>query len=408
MTCTFRILLLTCALCCTEETYRPSSNRFRKFPALSAVGKIEECIPDGSDGSSYRGKMSVTANGRICVPRHLVTRQPIPSLSHHQHSYCRNPNKKPKPWCVVKKRNRYVREYCNISHCETKQTKSPPKPEPSKQDTELTCGERSLLPRSKIIGGIRSTVESHPWIASIFFGEQFTCGGSLIAPCWVLTAAHCFTSGMNTKTKKYSVYLGKNAINENDLTKEQQFTVSKLVVHEGFNYTTQNFTHDIALLKIVDSNGQCASKTSSVRTVCLPPSLVMLPPGTYCEIAGYGRHQKGGFEYSKHLKQAQVMLISQKNCINYYNKEEDNINEHMFCGAGKDWKEDACQGDSGGPLLCEVNNKMFQFGIISWGDKCAEESKPGVYTKVTNYNQWISEHTGLPTYTAGSRYPQKD
>ncbi|XP_051507527.1 tissue-type plasminogen activator-like isoform X2 [Myxocyprinus asiaticus] len=394
MMCTFRILLLTCALCCIEAIYRPWDKRFGKFPAFPAVGKLEECIPDGSDGSSYKGNVSVTVNGRLCVSWHLVKRQPIPSLRHHQHNYCRNPNKRIMPWCVVKKRNRFVQEYCDIPRCKTK--------------PKLTCGERSLVPRSKIIGGVRSTVESHPWIAAIFYGEKFTCGGSLIAPCWVLTAAHCFTSGMNTKTNKYSVYLGRNAINESNPIKEQQFTVSKLVVHEGFNYKTQNFTHDIALLKIVGRNGKCASKTSSVRTVCLPPSRVMLPPGTYCEILGYGRHEKDGFEYSKHLKQAQVKLISQRDCVNYYNKQEDNVNEHMFCGAGESWKEDACQGDSGGPLLCEVNNIMFQFGIISWGDKCAEEFKPGVYTKVTNFNQWISEHTGLPSYTAGSRYPQKD
>lgn len=58
--------------------------------------------------------------------------------------------------------------------------------------------------------------------------------------------------------------------------------------------------------------------------------------------------------------------------------------------------------------MCEINNTMFLFGIISWGKECAKKSNPGVYTKVTNYNNWIAQHTGLPAYTIGSRYPQKD
>ncbi|TRY99564.1 hypothetical protein DNTS_032878 [Danionella cerebrum] len=289
---------------------------------------------------------------------------------------------------------------------EIKPTKPLPTSEPLKQDTELTCGERHVERISKIIGGSQSTVESQPWIAAIFKGRGFMCGGTLIAPCWVLTAAHCFPQGRSTQIKRYSVYLGKNAINETNPVKEQQFTVSKLVVHEDFDYTTENYNHDIALLKITNTNGQCARKTESVRTACLPPFQQRLPTGFFCEIAGYGRHQKGGFEYSRHLKQAQVKLLSQSTCRKDYQMEE--VNENMFCAAGRDWKDDACQGDSGGPLVCEVNNTLFLFGIISWGKECAETSKPGVYTKVTNYNQWILKHTGLATYTAGSRYPQKD
>ncbi|XP_051504620.1 urokinase-type plasminogen activator-like [Myxocyprinus asiaticus] len=402
--CAFRILLLSCALCYIEATYRPSSNTF------PGVGNPEECIPDGSNGSNYRGKVSVTVNGRKCFHWYLVpdSIQPVLSLKHLYHNNCRNPNNNIVPWCVVKRSGSFARENCYIPRCEKKPTKNPPKPKPSKQDTELTCGERSLVPIKKIIGGSKSTVESLPWIAAIFHRERFICGGSLIAPCWVLTAAHCFDLGMNTKINKYSVYLGKNAINKINPAIEQRFAVSKLVVHHEFNFTLQNYTHDIALLKIVDRSGQCARKMNSVRTVCLPPSGVMIPPGSYCNIAGYGIHQKGGFEFSQYLKETQVKLISQSDCEYYYNNEEKDVNKHMFCAVGKNWKEDACKGDSGGPLVCEVNNTMFLFGIISWGDKCAEEFKPGVYTKVTNYNQWISKHTDLPAYTAGFRYPKKD
>ncbi|XP_056327064.1 plasminogen activator, urokinase a [Danio aesculapii] len=402
MKCILRGFLLTCVLCLTEAIIGEMDERWKS----SSTSVNGECILD-RDENKYTGKVSVTVNGRICVSWNSLQGSRYSAFKNCYHNYCRNPDDRTQPWCVVKKRNRYVREYCDISREAIKPAIRLPTPEPIKQDTELTCGERRLDRHSKIIGGSRSTVESQPWMAAIFKGDGFICGGTLIAPCWVLTAAHCFPTGKRTQINRYSVVLGKNAINETDQDKEQKFTVSRLVIHKDFDYSTENYTHDIALLKIEDYNGRCAVKTKTVRTACLPPFQQMLPVGFYCEIAGYGRYQKGNFEFSRYLKQTQVKLISQNVCQRtYYNKDE--VNENMLCANGRDWKADACQGDSGGPLVCEVNNTMFIFGIISWGKECAEKNNPGVYTKVSNYNQWISQHTGLPRYTAGFRYPQKD
>ncbi|KAF7219865.1 plasminogen activator, urokinase a [Nothobranchius furzeri] len=355
------------------------------------------------DGSSYRGSLSKSANGRKCLRWTSVTHQWGLSKGIGNHHYCRNPDQNLMPWCYVLKRGIVKREYCDVPRCCKPTTKPLPTSSPPSADTERTCGERSER-RNKIVGGSFTRVESHPWVAAIYLKGTFLCGGSLISPGWVLTAAHCFVGGDRIKRQHLSVFLGKTAINETDAKREQNFTVEKLINHEAYNESSYN--NDIALLKIRNVNGGYAAKTPSVRTVCLPPLHTHLPAGFTCSIAGFGKQTFNSWEYSQLLKQAEVNLLSKAEC-----KREapykDYVSENMFCAASPDWTTDACKGDSGGPLVCETSGRFFLFGVVSWGDGCASVNKPGVYTQVTNYNRWIAEKTGLTQYTKGLMYPQK-
>ncbi|CAJ1067547.1 plasminogen activator%2C urokinase a [Xyrichtys novacula] len=374
-----------------------SKRRWQPKPQSS---KTELCR--SGDGSSYRGFVSESAYGSRCLSWNRFYNRWGASEGVGDHNYCRNPDQSLMPWCAVRRGNKIAREFCDIPRCSSVSAKPPAAVE---VDTEETCGEKSERRLYKIVGGSFTPIDSHPWVAALFHQRSgFLCGGSLIAPCWVVTAAHCFSDGNRTNIRRLSVYLGKSAINETDSNKEQRFTVEKLILHQNFNEST--FDNDIALLKIKSRNGGCAVRTSSARTVCLPPLHTQLPAGIQCSIAGFGREKFLAWHYSQYLKQAEVNLISRNECRrkSYYG---DLITKNMFCAGSPDWSMDACNGDSGGPLVCEAAGRMFLFGVVSWGDNCAKENKPGVYTQVSNYNKWIAAKTGLSKYTEGLKFPQK-
>ncbi|XP_050979657.1 plasminogen activator, urokinase b [Labeo rohita] len=354
-------------------------------------------------GLHYKGPVSKSVSGRECVEWdsdlvHEIGAFPK-NLGPGRHNHCRNPDFSRRPWCFVRTRPRtIIREECDIPRCAKLDRGTNVSPDSlTVAQSGWQCGqkeERSM----KVVGGDFSTVERHPWMAAVFSrstrAKTFTCGGSLISPCWVLTAAHCFPDGAQTNTNKLSVFLGKNAINETDVQREQEFTVSKLFIHENFDNTDGNFNNDIALLKIHGPDGRCAKESSSVKTICIPEAHQSLSAGTSCEVTGYGREQEGSWYYSQYLKEAKVNLLSHDACSSkeYYGNM---ITNNMLCAGTPDWSADSCKGDSGGPLVCRVRDRMFLFGVVSWGEGCARSFRPGVYAKVSNYHHWILQKTGL-------------
>nr|XP_020646905.1 urokinase-type plasminogen activator [Pogona vitticeps] len=356
------------------------------------------CYTD--NGEDYRGMESVNENNERCLAwdSPMLKRWPYNNemenaLEHGlgKHNYCRNPNGQSKPWCYVRKGYRTSSTPCDIPTCK----KQP------------TCGQRSMNKSFKIVGGRKATIESQPWIATIFQSarrgpqESFLCGGSLIDPCWVLTAAHCFDTKA-LQSSQFTVVLGKSALNATD-TKEQKFNADRIIVHERYSHARGDYDNDIALMRIRSASGQCAQETDTVKTICLPSQNDILRDNFECEVSGYGKANRTDIFYSRMLKSTNVNLISQSMCRKYY--ENRVVNGNMLCAGGLHWKTDSCSGDSGGPLICEFGSRMVLHGIVSWGDGCAQKEKPGVYTRVTEYLPWIESHINGVHFK--SYYPPK-
>ncbi|KAM8924603.1 urokinase-type plasminogen activator [Pelodytes ibericus] len=372
----------------------------RPFRCLCPSGYVgEQCEIDIKSkcyhdvGYDYRGIVSKTNHGESCLPwdsaelrksYYNAQRKDALDLGLGKHNFCRNPNKGLRPWCYFKRGRKIASMFCDLPQCE------------KEESAKSTCGKRQHK-MYKVVRGLGTPIESQPWIATLYqFSrrqrqENFICGASLISPCWVLTAAHCFPDSEFPEPKDYVIILGKSNLDEPNEEKEQRFQVEKIIRHTKYTYQTGALDNDIALIKISSASGQCASLTDSVQTICLPTSDLKLEDNTKCEIAGFGKESYNSLVFSQMLKSASVQLIPQALCQSeqYYGKL---LNNNMFCAGDPEWKVDACKGDSGGPLICQHNGQMTLYGIISWGDECAKENKPGVYTRITQYLPWIKEN----------------
>ncbi|TNN24233.1 Trypsin-1 [Liparis tanakae] len=86
------------------------------------------------------------------------------------------------------------------------------------------------------------------------------------------------------------------------------------------------------------------------------------------------------------LQQVQVPVVSNSQCRNTY----PSLTNNMVCAGLDEGQKDSCQGDSGGPLVSKNSSLWVQAGVVSFGIGCARPDTPGVYTRVSRYQTWIS------------------
>lgn len=225
---------------------------------------------------------------------------------------------------------------------------------------------------SRIVGGFEIDISKAPYQVSIQnIRRQHYCGGSLIYPDIVLTAAHCFTN--LPKPSNVIIYLGSTDRVEGGIS----IPARNIKCHK--EYRSLPFHNDIALIRL----SKAAPFSDKIRAI--PVATRDPPPGTITLATGWGKlnERDSNYEVPKNLKGVHLKTIPIETCRAAYGAylvQDENICSYT---TGKD----TCQGDSGGPLAADG----ILVGVVSWGFGCAQRGNPSVYTSTSRYKDWIAE-----------------
>ncbi|XP_056587833.1 coagulation factor VII-like [Triplophysa dalaica] len=243
--------------------------------------------------------------------------------------------------------------------------------------------------RSRIVGGTECPKGHCPWQVLLKYGEKGFCGGVIVKPSWILTASHCLEK---LKVKFLKIVAGEHDVEVEEGT-EQVIQVEEIIMHP--EYVSMTADSDIALLRLRSPIVYSAYAVP----VCLPLRDMAereLWAVSMHVVSGWGKRSENG-PTSRLLRRLMVPRIRTQEC-----KEISNVSltNNMFCAGYIEGKQDSCKGDSGGPLVTPYRNTTFLLGIVSWGKGCARPGSYGIYTRISNYLQWIHEHTSNNSTTA--------
>jgi len=256
-----------------------------------------------------------------------------------------------------------------------------------------------IRPDGRIVGGQEATAHSWPWQAHLavcgkWYGnlECNICGGSLIHPKYLASAAHCVPDSASG-----TIIMGAHAISHGG---KQRIPVLKFHVHPSWNEPSM-FDHDMSIIELKNP----AAITKEVIPICLPHKTTCFGTRTPCVVTGWGlTDENGGFPDK--LQEVAVRLMDPSTCKQYVGYK-DTVTDNMICAGYESGGKDACAGDSGGPLVCALDGGGWVlYGIVSWGYGCARPSSPGVYSKVSNMLTFVKQVTGLSADPNLARTPE--
>lgn len=240
---------------------------------------------------------------------------------------------------------------------------------------------------SIVIGGKPVNVADSPWVVALASRDRFGgtrdgqfCGGVLVAPTRVVTAAHCLgrqvLGGPVESVTDFRVITGRT-----ELRAEEGREIAVRAARVNPDYDAGSNAGDLAVLELAEA----------------VPAHYVLPmaedghpayaAGTDAAVYGWG--DTSGFgDYAYGLRAAQVTVLADDVCRRAYPGDADGQYrpDSMVCAGDRDGGKDACQGDSGGPLV--ARGRLI--GLVSWGRGCGRADSPGVYTRIAPLVGFVS------------------
>lgn len=155
--------------------------------------------------------------------------------------------------------------------------------------------------------------------------------------------------------------------------------VEEIIPHYLFD---DRYDNDIGLVRL----SRDVPLSDYIHPICIPWSQVNSEPGDKVMVAGWGRTLNA--KRSAIKQKLMIAIANREDCVARYAREGRTITDKQIC-AGGGYLEDTCDGDSGGPLMAEVGQQWFAEGIVSFGYRCGIEGWPAIYTRVSEYLDWI-------------------
>lgn len=268
----------------------------------------------------------------------------------------------------------------------------------------VVAGAAATPPKQlRIVNGEPAPPGAYPFFTSIVAHDEpaeegWYCGGALIAPRTVLTAAHC---AIGSAPDEVDVVIGRYFLSGRD---GERIRVNHIAVNPGYSdieFNVGDFTHDSALLRL-----KHASSATPLQLIGANEG-ALWAPGTPARVIGHGSTNQRGVEYYDGLQQVDVNVVSDRQCREAYHHLKPGT---ILCAAAPN--EDACYGDSGGPLMiADPAGAWREIGIVSSGRGCARPDYPGTYGEVasmlafiTNSHPTFAPYSVEPPNIAGNRH----
>lgn len=244
----------------------------------------------------------------------------------------------------------------------------------------MLATQSTLSWSESIVGGHPVNIEDYPYVVAMLHFGVHRCGGSIVTPTKIITAAHCVRGVVTAFT---TVRAGSAYHANGGIIRQVRRTIEHDDVHIPYIYN-----NDIALLLLADA----IEYGVGIQPIQLAESSDILMAGANSTAFGWGYLTQNAWSIPDRLQAVSVPIIDQQQCVEAYGRAKpwpSVVTDQMLCaGLYEIGGKDACSGDSGGPLVVDG----ILHGVVSWGQGCAQPYLPGVYVRVSWFRQWIDSY----------------